>query len=208
VNVLWGFVNFVFAYLLLLRVGYFDPRSIAGIVPFAAGALLISLFSARHFGQSHGGNTRSTHEESALQSFPRSGDFNFRLWTAGGLVSNIGTWMQRVATRLDCADALTHHDATAVGIVTGPAIRSQCCYCLEWFGSGPFQPAQAADADASIHGCACDRAGILTISGYVRLWHVYVFAFVFGAAAALDAPVRQPLLGSWWRRTVAQCGRT
>jgi hypothetical protein len=57
VNVLWGFVNFVFAYLLLLRVGYFDPRSIAGIVPFAAGALLISLFSARHFGQSHGGNT-------------------------------------------------------------------------------------------------------------------------------------------------------
>jgi hypothetical protein len=57
VNVLWGFVNFVFAYLLLLRVGYFDPRSIAGIVPFAAGALLISLFSARHFGQFHGGNT-------------------------------------------------------------------------------------------------------------------------------------------------------
>jgi hypothetical protein len=24
-------------------------------------------------------------------------NFNFRLWTAGGLVSNIGTWMQRVA---------------------------------------------------------------------------------------------------------------
>jgi hypothetical protein len=23
--------------------------------------------------------------------------FNFRLWTAGGLVSNVGTWMQRVA---------------------------------------------------------------------------------------------------------------
>ena len=27
VNVLWGFANFVFAYLLLLRVGHFDPRS-------------------------------------------------------------------------------------------------------------------------------------------------------------------------------------
>jgi hypothetical protein len=24
-------------------------------------------------------------------------NFNFRLWTAGGVVSNIGTWMQRVA---------------------------------------------------------------------------------------------------------------
>jgi hypothetical protein len=35
----------------------FDPRSIACIAPFAAGALLISLHSARHFGQFHGGNT-------------------------------------------------------------------------------------------------------------------------------------------------------
>jgi hypothetical protein len=57
VNVLWGFANFVFAWLLLLRVGDFDPRSIACIAPPAAGALLISVFSARHFGQFHGGNT-------------------------------------------------------------------------------------------------------------------------------------------------------
>jgi hypothetical protein len=57
VNVLWGFANFVFAYLLLLSVGHFDPRSIACIVPFAFGVLLIGLFSARHFGQFHGGNT-------------------------------------------------------------------------------------------------------------------------------------------------------
>jgi len=57
VNVLWGFANFVFAYLLLVRVGDFDPRSIACIAPFAAGALLISLLMARHFGQFHGGNT-------------------------------------------------------------------------------------------------------------------------------------------------------
>jgi hypothetical protein len=57
VNVLWSFANFVFAYLLLLRVGHFDLLSIACIAPFAAGALLISLFSARHFGEFHGGNT-------------------------------------------------------------------------------------------------------------------------------------------------------
>ena len=57
VNVLWGFSNFVFAYLLLVRVGHFDPRSIACVAPFAAGALLISLQMARHFGELHGGNT-------------------------------------------------------------------------------------------------------------------------------------------------------
>ena len=56
VNVLWGSANFVFAYLLLLRVGRFDPRSIACIAPFAAGALFISLFSAWNFGKFHGGN--------------------------------------------------------------------------------------------------------------------------------------------------------
>jgi hypothetical protein len=57
VNVLWGFANFVFAYLLLLRVGTFDPQSAACIVPFAVGALVISLVAARQFGQFHGGNS-------------------------------------------------------------------------------------------------------------------------------------------------------
>ena len=57
VNVLWAFANGVLAYVLLLRVGHFDPHSIACIAPFAAGALLISLHAALHFGQFHGGNT-------------------------------------------------------------------------------------------------------------------------------------------------------
>jgi len=56
VNVLWGLANFVLAYVLLLRVGHFDPRAIPCITPFAAGTLLISLHAARHFGQFHGGN--------------------------------------------------------------------------------------------------------------------------------------------------------
>jgi hypothetical protein len=57
VNVLWGFANLVAAYLLLVRVGHFDPRSIACIAPPAVGALAISLQLARHFGEFHGGNT-------------------------------------------------------------------------------------------------------------------------------------------------------
>lgn len=57
VNVLWGFTNGVFAYLLLLRVGQFDPRAAGCIVPFALGVLLISVQMARHFGQFHGGNS-------------------------------------------------------------------------------------------------------------------------------------------------------
>jgi hypothetical protein len=59
VNVVWGFFNAVVGYLLVARVGAFDPRATSHILAFGVGALLISFFSARHFGQFHGGNTPS-----------------------------------------------------------------------------------------------------------------------------------------------------
>src|SRR5690606_5659181 len=43
--------------------------------------------------------------------------FNYRLWAAGALVSNIGTWMQRTAQDWIVLTELTQNDATAVGIV-------------------------------------------------------------------------------------------
>lgn len=57
VNVVWGFFNAVAAYLLIVRVGAFHARAVSHMLALALGALLISLFSARHFGQFHGGNT-------------------------------------------------------------------------------------------------------------------------------------------------------
>jgi hypothetical protein len=57
VNALWGSFNVIVGYLLTLHVGSFDLRSISDAVPFGVGAVLISLFGARHFGKFHGGNT-------------------------------------------------------------------------------------------------------------------------------------------------------
>lgn len=57
VNVLWGFFNALIAFILVLRVGHFDVRSTSNVLVLAVGMLLISLYSARHFGQFHGGNT-------------------------------------------------------------------------------------------------------------------------------------------------------
>lgn len=57
VNVLWGFFNAAVGGMLVLRVGHFDLRSTTNVLVLAAGALLIGLFSARHFGQFHGGNS-------------------------------------------------------------------------------------------------------------------------------------------------------
>jgi len=59
VNVVWGFFNAVVGYLLVAHVGAFDLRATPNILAFGLGALLISIFSARHFGQFHGGNTPS-----------------------------------------------------------------------------------------------------------------------------------------------------
>lgn len=55
VNVLWGFANLAIAYFLIFQVGSFSIRSIDALA-LAAGAVAIGLFSARHFGQFHGGN--------------------------------------------------------------------------------------------------------------------------------------------------------
>ena len=56
VNVLWGFANFVVAYLLIARVGSFDLRAADQVVAAGLGVLLISMAAARGFGRFHGGN--------------------------------------------------------------------------------------------------------------------------------------------------------
>jgi hypothetical protein len=56
VNVLWGFFNVVIGYVLVCRVGTFELRDMGAVASFAAGALVIALLLARHFGRFHGGN--------------------------------------------------------------------------------------------------------------------------------------------------------
>jgi len=115
-------------------------------------------------------------------AFRALGNFNFRLWTAGGLVSNVGTWMQRVAQDWIVLTQLTRHDATAVGIVTGLQFAPQLLL-LPWSGlaADRFNQRKLLMLTQASMGVLAAALGFLTISGYVRLWHVYVFAFVFGA---------------------------
>lgn len=56
VNVAWGFFNAALGYVLLARVGDFELRATANILAFGLGALLVSMLSARHFGQFYGGD--------------------------------------------------------------------------------------------------------------------------------------------------------
>jgi hypothetical protein len=56
-NVLWGAVNLILAYLLLVHVGRFDFSCGVDVGVAGLGGLLIGLFSASHFGRFNGGNT-------------------------------------------------------------------------------------------------------------------------------------------------------
>jgi len=118
--------------------------------------------------------------------------FNFRLWTAGSLVSNIGTWMQRVAQDWLVLTQLTHHDASALGIVMALQFAPQLLF-LPWTGSAAdrLNQRKLLMLTQATMGVLALVLGALTIAGVVRIWHVYFFAFLSGSAAALDAPVRQ-----------------
>ncbi|MFP5227360.1 MAG: MFS transporter [Acidobacteriota bacterium] len=118
--------------------------------------------------------------------------FNFRLWTAGALISNVGTWMQRVAQDWLVLTQLTHHDASALGIVSGLQFAPQLLL-LPWTGSAADRLNQRRLLlfTQATMGVLSLLLGVLTIAGAIRLWHVYLFAFLSGSAAALDAPVRQ-----------------
>jgi MFS family permease len=128
----------------------------------------------------------------AAGTFRSLKSYNFRLWTAGALVSNVGTWMQRVAQDWLVLTQLTHHDATALGVVMGLQFAPQLLF-LPWTGSAAdrLNQRRLLMLTQATMGVLALLLGVLTIAGVIRLWHVYVFAFLSGSVAALDAPVRQ-----------------
>jgi MFS family permease len=128
----------------------------------------------------------------AAGTFRSLRSFNFRLWTIGALVSNVGTWMQRVAQDWLVLTQLTHHDGSALGIVMGLQFAPQLLL-LPWTGlaADRLNQRKLLMLTQATMGVLALALGVLTVAGVVRLWHVYVFAFLSGSAAALDAPVRQ-----------------
>ena len=118
--------------------------------------------------------------------------FNYRVWAAGALVSNVGTWMQRAAQDWLVLTQLTHHNASAVGIVMALQFGPQLLLMpFTGYAADHFNQRRLLMATHATMGALALILGILTVTGLVQLWHVYVFAFLFGCSAAFDAPVRQ-----------------
>ncbi|MBN9248631.1 MAG: MFS transporter, partial [Hyphomicrobium sp.] len=87
---------------------------------------------------------------------------------------------------------LTHHDASALGLVMALQFAPQLLL-LPWtgFAADYFNQRKLLIATQAAMGGLALALGLLTVAGLVQLWQVYVFAFLFGCAAAFDAPVRQ-----------------
>lgn len=118
--------------------------------------------------------------------------FNYRVWAGGAFVSNIGTWVQRTGQDWLVFTQLTDHDASAVGLVMALQFGPQLLLLpLTGFAADHFNQRRLLFATQAVMGALALMLGLLTVTGAVALWHVYVFAFLFGSAAAFDAPVRQ-----------------
>ncbi len=118
--------------------------------------------------------------------------FNYRVWAAGALVSNVGTWLQRTAQDWLVFTELTQHDASSVGLVMALQFAPQLLF-LPWTGSAAnhFNQRKLLMVTQAALGVCSLVLGLLVVSGTAQLFHVYVFAFLFGTAAAFDVPVRQ-----------------
>jgi MFS family permease len=115
---------------------------------------------------------------------------NYRLYVAGTLVSNTGTWMQRVAQ--DWLVLTLGGGGTALGITTG--LQFLPVLLLSPYAgviADRFPKRRLLQVTQGAMALASLLLGVLAVTGTAQTWHVYVIAFVFGIGSAFDAPARQ-----------------
>ena len=116
---------------------------------------------------------------------------NYRLYLGGSVVSNTGTWMQRVAQDW-LVLSLPGTGGTQLGITTG----------LQFLPVLVLSPYAGVIADRfpkrvmlqlTQLGMAASSLtlGAIAVSGHAQVWMVYLLAFTFGIASAFDVPARQ-----------------
>ncbi|MGZ4437355.1 MAG: MFS transporter, partial [Nocardioidaceae bacterium] len=116
---------------------------------------------------------------------------NYRLYLAGGVVSNVGTWMQRVAQDWLVLQ-LTHNSGSALGLTTG--LQFLPILLLSPYAgvlADRFPKRRLLQVTQVMMAIPALLLGVLAMTGTAQSWHVYVLAFVFGIGAAFDAPARQ-----------------
>jgi MFS family permease len=116
---------------------------------------------------------------------------NYRLYAAGGVVSNTGTWMQRVAQDWLVLQ-LTANSGTALGITTG--LQFLPILLLSPYAgliADRFPKRRLLQVTQLMIAVPAAVLGVLALTGVAQAWHVYLLAFIFGIGTAFDGPARQ-----------------
>ncbi|MUL44018.1 MFS transporter [Streptomonospora sp. PA3] len=116
---------------------------------------------------------------------------NYRLFAAGQVVSNSGTWMQRVAQDWLVLQ-LSGGSGLALGLATALQFLPMLLFGL-WGGTivDRLAKRRLLIATQAAMGVLAAGLGVLAAAGLAEVWHVYVFAFALGLVTVVDNPARQ-----------------
>jgi MFS family permease len=117
---------------------------------------------------------------------------DYRIWAAGAIVSNVGTWMQRTSQDWIVLTQLTHNDAFAVGITMALQFGPQLLLLpVTGLAADRIPKRTLMMLTQAAMGLLAFGLGVLAVLHLITLPEVYGFAFLLGCAAAFDAPARQ-----------------
>jgi MFS family permease len=118
--------------------------------------------------------------------------YNYRLYFAGQVVSQVGTWMQRTAQAwlvLELSDS-----PLAIGILAmcqfGPSLVLSLVAGVLADRMSKRRLVMMTTAASMVVSVVL---AIIALSGLIQLWHVYVLAILLGALNAVEAPTRAAL---------------
>ncbi|MFT4215232.1 MAG: MFS transporter [Microbacterium sp.] len=118
--------------------------------------------------------------------------YNYRVWSIGALVSNIGGWMQATAQDWVVLTQLTDNDASAMGITMalqfGPPL---VLVSVTGWVADRFDRRKVLATTQTALMLLAILVGVLLLTGVMTLPGMYLFALLFGVANAFDAPARQ-----------------
>ena len=107
------------------------------------------------------------------------------------MISNTGTWMQRVAQDWLVLE-LTHGSGTALGITSGLQFLPLLLFSL-WGGmiADRYPKRRILMVTQATMGALALILGVLAVTHSVAIWQVYALAFGLGLATVVDNPTRQ-----------------
>ncbi len=115
---------------------------------------------------------------------------NYRLFFISSTVTNVGTWVQRIAQ--DWLVLQLTHSGTDLGLVTGLQFLPALFLSLQGGAiADRFDKRKVLILTNFAGGLIALILGLLALLGTVHRWQVYALAFALGVASAIDAPVRQ-----------------